>query len=117
MKEENSYILYYKMLNFVNACPIFHMTIVVDRKEASDKIALSGKLAKAINTAMSVHQDFFASFEKIIVYYDNGQNELSSILNAVFSVLFSNVELVEIFSKSLKYIVLNVLAVGSDALT
>ena len=84
--------LLYKMLNFVNACPIFHRTIVVDRKEASDKIALSGKLAKAINTAMSVHQDFFASFEKIIVYYDNGQSELSAILNAVFSIQFSNVE-------------------------
>ena len=64
----------------------------MDRKEASDKIALSGKLDKAINTAMSVHQDFFASFEKIIVYYDNGQSELSAILNAVFSIQFSNVE-------------------------
>ena len=84
--------LLYKMLNFVNACPISHLTIVVDRKETVDKVALSGKLAKAINTAMSVHQDFFLNFDKIIVYYDNGQNELSAILNAVFSIQFSNVE-------------------------
>ena len=35
---------------------------------------MSGKLAKAINLAISVHQDFFAS------------------LNAVFSIQFSNVE-------------------------
>ena len=32
------------------------------------------------------------SFDKIIVYYDNGQNELSAIINAIFSILFSNVE-------------------------
>ncbi len=84
--------LLYKMLNFVNACPISYLTVVVDRKEAVDKVSLSGKLAKAINAAMSVYQDFFSSFDKIIVYYDNGQNELSAILNAVFSIQFSNVE-------------------------
>lgn len=41
---------------------------------------------------MLEHTDYFNSFDRILVYYDNGQNELSSILNAVFSVLFSNVE-------------------------
>ena len=84
--------LLYKMLNFVNACPISYLTVAVDRKEAVDKVALSGKLAKAINTAINVHWDFFANFDKIIVYYDNGQNELSAILNAVFSIQFSCVE-------------------------
>ena len=84
--------LLYKMLNFVNACPISYLTVAVDRKEAVDKVALSGKLAKAINTAINVHWDFFARFDKIIVYYDNGQNELSAILNAVFSIQFSCVE-------------------------
>ena len=84
--------LLYKMLNFVNVSPISYLTVVVDRKEAVDKVSLSGKLAKAINTTMSVHQEFFLSFDKIIVYYDNGQNELSAILNAVFSIQFTNVE-------------------------
>ena len=84
--------LLYKMLNFVNVCPISHLTVIVDRKEASDKITLSGKLAKAINIAIDKHHDFFTNFDKIIVYYDNGQNELSVILNAVFSIQFSNVE-------------------------
>ena len=84
--------LLYKMLNFVNGCPISYLTVVVDRREAADKIALSGKLAKAINRAMSEHFGFFSNFDKIIVYYDNGQVELSAILNAVFSIQFSNVE-------------------------
>lgn len=84
--------LLYKMLNFVNACPISCMTIVVDRREAVDKITLSGKLAKEINMVMNKHQEYFMSFDKIVVYYDNGQNELSAILNAVFSIQFSNVE-------------------------
>ncbi|MDE7445311.1 MAG: DUF3800 domain-containing protein [Lachnospiraceae bacterium] len=84
--------LLYKMLNFVNKCPISYLTVVVDRREAIDKITLSGKLAKEINRLMSEHIEFFSGFDRIIVYYDNGQIELSTILNAVFSIQFSNVE-------------------------
>ena len=57
--------LLYKMLYFYNKCDIHHDTVVVNRKEVSDKV---------------------------IVYYDNGQVELSAILNAVLSVLFKEVE-------------------------
>lgn len=84
--------LLYKMLNFVNGCPISYLTVTVDRREAADKIALSGKLAKAINGAISEHVEFFSDYDKIIVYYDNGQIELSAIINAVFSIQFFNVE-------------------------
>ena len=64
--------LLYKMLNFVNRCPISYLTVIVDRREAADKIALSGKLAKAINRGMGEHMQYFSDFDKIIVYYDNG---------------------------------------------
>ena len=84
--------LLYKMLNFVNRCPISYLTVIVDRREAADKIALSGKLAKTISRAISKHIEYFSNFDKIIVYYDNGQIELGTILNAVFSIQFSNVE-------------------------
>ena len=84
--------LLYKMLNFVNICPVSCITVKVDRKEAPDKVSLSGKLARSISNAMSSHQEYFWGFDKIIVYYDNGQSELSAILNAVFSIKFSNVE-------------------------
>ena len=84
--------LLYKMLNFVNTCPISCLTVAIDRKEARDKVSLSGKLAKAINNSFIEHHDFFVHFDKIVVYYDNGQTELSAILNAVLSIQFSNVE-------------------------
>ncbi len=80
------------MLNFVNRCPISYLTVIVDRREAADKIALSGKLARAIHRAMSEHMEYFYNFDKIIAYYDNGQVELSTILNAAFSIQFSNIE-------------------------
>ena len=39
--------------------------------------------------ALSVKID---NFDKIIVYYDNGQIELGTILNTVFSIHFANIE-------------------------
>ena len=84
--------LLYKMLYFYNKCDIYYDTVIVNRKEAADKISLSGRLSKEIAKMIARHSAYFNQFDKVIVYYDNGQAELSAILNAVFSILFSDVE-------------------------
>ncbi len=89
---DNRRKLIYKLLNFYNKCNIKHHTIIVNRKETPDKISLSGRLAKEISNVIKTYSDFFYQFDKVIVYYDNGQTELSSLLNAAFSILLSNVE-------------------------
>lgn len=56
------------------------------------KVELSGKLAKELKIMLDDNFEYFSKFDKIIVYYDNGQIELSSILNAIMSTCLSNVE-------------------------
>ncbi len=82
----------FKMLNFMNNCPIKCATVIVNRKEAKDKISLSGKIGREISKIILKNEKYFSGFDKIIVYYDNGQIELSAILNTVFSIHFLNVE-------------------------
>ena len=84
--------LLFKMLNFIVSSPIAYEMAVVNRKEAPDKISLSGRLGREISNVRVHHQAFFDGFDKIIVYYDNGQIELGAIRNTVFSIHFSNVE-------------------------
>lgn len=84
--------LLYIMLNFIMSSPISHYTIAINRKEAGDKVSLSGKLGQSITRMIDDYRDLFYNYDKIIVYYDNGQHELSAILNAAFSAHFSNVE-------------------------
>ena len=84
--------LLFKMLNFIVSSPIAYEMAVVNRKEAPDKISLSGTLGREISNVIGKHKTFFDGFDKIIVYYDNGQIELGAILNTVFSIHFSNVE-------------------------
>ena len=82
----------YTIFNFAMKCPVQYYTIAIKRKEASDRVQLSGKLGKAINQMLTDHREFIDSFDKVIVYYDGGQKELSSILNAIFSFQLSSVE-------------------------
>ncbi len=84
--------LIYKMLNFTMGCVIAYETVVVNRKEANSKLELSKKLATRITKVIISNFEFFKKYKKVIVYYDNGQIELGSILNEVFSVHFANVE-------------------------
>ena len=49
-------------------------------------------MAKEISAFLRDHADFFGEFERIVVYYDNGQTELNRILSTVFHVLYGNIE-------------------------
>lgn len=84
--------LLFKMLNFIASSPITYEMAIVNRKDAPDKVTLSGRLGREISNVIQRHHDFFHSFDKIIVYYDNGQIELGAILNTVFSIHFTNIE-------------------------
>ena len=65
---------------------------MVERKDAKTKTDLSGKVSRQLSQFINRNKEFLSSYEKIIVYYDNGQHELTVILNAVFSTLFMDVE-------------------------
>lgn len=80
-----------KMLRFTMACDINYFNIVIDRKEAENKMALSAKIAKSLSKFINEHYEYFIPYDSIIVYYDNGQQELSVILNTILNTLFTNV--------------------------
>ncbi len=63
-------------------------------KKLEDSIKNSGFDFEYIHTGPVIRREdvFFDGFDKIIVYYDNGQIELGAILNTVFSIHFPNVE-------------------------
>lgn len=53
---------------------------------------MTSKLSKSISRILKDHAEYFESFDKIIVYYDNGQVELTKILTTLFNALLNNVE-------------------------
>jgi len=84
--------LFYKMLNFFNHCPIKYEVLKIKRKEASDSVSLSVKIAKLIKLFIENNKSYFDSFDKMIVYYDYGQFGLGSVLGTTLSLLLRNIE-------------------------
>lgn len=56
--------LLFKMLNFIASCPITYEVAVVNRKEAPDKITLSGRLGREISNVIEKHKVFLIALTK-----------------------------------------------------
>ena len=84
--------LFSALFNFARKLPFSYISAKVKKKECTDVVELTSKLSKSISEILKGKQEYFKNFDKIIVYYDNGQVELTKILTTLFSVMFSNVE-------------------------
>ena len=81
-----------KLLRFTMACQIKYFSIVIERKEAPNKMKLSAKIANQLSAFIRENLAYFQEYDKIIVYYDNGQQELSMIINTILNTAFTNVD-------------------------
>lgn len=64
-------------------------TMIRKSKKNSD-----AEMAKALSTLVRDNLDYLNLFEKIVIYYDNGQSQLRSLLLGIFSANFLNFEMV-----------------------
>lgn len=69
-----------------------YICVKVDKHECPDVVTLTSRVSGAIAGALRSASAFCEKFDRIILYYDNGQVELTRILTAVFSTLYVNVE-------------------------
>ncbi|MBR3553278.1 MAG: DUF3800 domain-containing protein [Clostridia bacterium] len=86
-----------RILTFAKSCGIVYQTFVVDKKQITDTVDLTAALAKQLSRFVIEHLPFFQYYDQVIVYYDNGQIELSKILASVFSTLLTNVSFRRVF--------------------
>ena len=70
---------------------IQYTTVIVEKKECADTMEMIAKISRRIGLFIVSHYGFFHSFDEVIVYYDNGQVELTRILTSTLSVLLTNV--------------------------
>lgn len=80
------------MFHFTRKIPISYICAKIKKHECLDEVDITTKLSKSISCVLRDHIEYFESFDKIIVYYDNGQIELTKILTSLFNALLSNVE-------------------------
>lgn len=86
--------LFNALFHFTRKLDLSYVCPRVDKRilPVCDDVTITDKLSKEIKRELESHVDYFNSFDKIIVYYDNGQRELTKIIASVFNSIFDNVE-------------------------
>ena len=84
--------LFNKMVAFTRQLDISFKCIHIEKKHIADSIDASSKLSKLLASFIRSNYEFFLSYDKIKVYYDNGQIELTRILASVLNALLPEVE-------------------------
>lgn len=84
--------IFHALFNFARRLDFNYICTSVNKKECDNVIAMTSKLSRNLAETIKSNSDFFNSFDEIVIYYDNGQVELTKIITSVFNVFFSNVE-------------------------
>ena len=82
--------IFNKMVAFIRQIDIRYKCFYIEKKQISDVVEATGKLSKQISQFIREHYEEFLSFDKVKIYYDNGQVEVSKILSSVFDALLPN---------------------------
>ena len=91
MLEERQHLIR-RMMTFTRHLDIRYQTIILDKKNVSGPVDMTGKLSKLLARFIKDHLEYLLTFDRIKVYYDNGQVEITRILSSVFNALLDNVE-------------------------
>ncbi|OAZ41467.1 hypothetical protein A9Z40_01970 [Microbacterium arborescens] len=81
-----------RMYGFLRRAPIRHYAIGIRRREHVTRLSLEGAIGRELGLFLQARTDYFRAFDEVIVYYDNGQSELTRILNTVMNAYFLRVE-------------------------
>ena len=75
------------IFHFARKIPVKYYTIIIDKKYTDNTKILRQKILNEINKLIKEHEEYFNKFDKVVMYYDNGQETLGTILDSSFNTL------------------------------
>ena len=76
--------IFNSIYQFSRKIPVKYKTIIIDKRYTNDARILRQRLSAEINKMIKEHEKYFNQFDKIVMYYDNGQETLGTILDSIF---------------------------------
>ena len=77
-------IIFYAIYQFSKRIKVKYKTIIIDKKYTDNGRILRQRLSIEINNMIKEYEKYFNKFDKIVMYYDNGQEVLGTILDSIF---------------------------------
>ena len=84
--------IFNSLFHFVRMVDIKYHSVVVEKKRIVDNIDLLIHITKQLSAFLNEHMLSLTKYDRIVIYYDYGQRELTHILVSVFNTVLSNVE-------------------------
>lgn len=84
--------LFRVLVDFVRRCDVTHHSFVFRKREAADTDHLVSLISRAVSAFIRDNLTYFATWDRILIYYDSGQKELTNVVNSVFNAHLSTVE-------------------------
>ena len=91
LKRQDRRIVFSRMMSFVRHAPVKFQTFWVDKRYVTTSGELHDLLLQQITRFLIAHADNFNLFDKLKVYYDNGQEEVLALLKTAFAIFSSRV--------------------------
>lgn len=73
------------LVDFVRTCDITHHSWVFSKRELADTDQLVSAMARELGALIRSNYEFFLAWDRVVVYYDNGQKEITNLVNSIFN--------------------------------
>ena len=80
------------LFHFVRMIDIEYHSVIVEKKQLNDDIDLLVRITKHLSAFLYQQMANLSKYDRIVIYYDYGQRELTHILVSVFNAILNNVE-------------------------
>ena len=99
--------IFTKLFYFATKIDIKFMTFVYEKKNfkeslQKDSLKIESKIVKDMNLFIQCNKDYFERYNKVILYYDNGQKNITRILNTVLATNFNEYDIRKVLPKDYK---------------
>lgn len=84
--------LFDAIFSFFRHCDVSVKTLAIPKKEFGCGDELAGRIARELGQFVRDNLAWFQSYDRVVVYYDRGQKQVSRILSLIFQSMLSNVE-------------------------
>lgn len=72
-------------VNFASKTVFQYVTFIVEKKEEFNQFKIISLLSRQIRDFVEGKNEFLSDYDKIIIYYDNGQTQLTQLMASIFT--------------------------------
>ena len=94
--------IFSKLFFFTLKSDIKYKCFLFDKKKFGDTLLLEARMAKEISYFLRSNLEYFQGYDNVILYYDNGQRQLTRILNTVLATELTKYEVRKVLPKDYK---------------